>query len=423
MIHFKLPSAALAAFAAAAGLSACGGDDVVERPAHRPISVIYVAGDPEGPWKARTEGLADGVKLAIAERNGLMGERAVSTVVVPIEQRDGTTVSAGIGGGRILRDSRAIAVLGTYSAPQLALAAPQLNGGELSLLQYGSGMRGLTEPEEPGEPERFEPSGVRYALRAVPSDVAVGTRVKGVASLDGAQIVPVTSTYDDSLDAAAGQRAKEAQARREEAQEDGDDPLPSTDPALTNPSAEVPDAQRLAGTIAAEGTGEVVSAQDAASTKPTVIVVDPTEPDPSAAVLATLREVSLRPSVPLLVIDGADRNIAASAVGSGRTGPTFQIRRTIANAATGQARSLRARERKTFGRDRGDAVVAGYVAAQRILDLGERQPERTIDRVTFAKALTGPAPQDPNLPANAAGDATLGKVELYRLGGGAWVKR
>ncbi len=404
-------------------LAACG-EEVVERPAHRPISVIYVAGEPDGPWKARTEGLADGVKLAIAERDGLIGERAVSTVVVPIEQRDGTTVSAAIGGGRILRDSRAIAVLGTYSATQLPLAAPQLNGGELSLLQYGTGMRGLTEVEEPGEPGRFEPSGRRYALRAVPSDVAVGAKIKGIASLDGAQVVPLTSAYEAGLVAAAKLRAKEAQARRDDAIEDGDEPpLPSTDPALTNPSPEVPDAERLATTIAAAGTGEVVSVGDAKPGEPTVIVVDPTEPDVSAAVRAAVREIGIRTSTPLLVVDGADRDVALGSLGSGRSGPSFLIRRTIANASTGQARSIRAREREAFGRDRGDAVVAGYLAARRVLDLAERQPEKTIDRVTYARALTGPAPQDANLPANAAGDATLGRVELYRPSGGAWAQR
>ncbi len=424
MHHRSILAGAAAALACVATVAAgCGGGEVAERPAHRPISVIYVAGDPEGPWKARTEGLADGVKIAIAERNGLIGERAVSTVVVPIEQRDGTTVSAAIGGGRILRDSRAIAVLGTYSATQLPLAAPQLNGGELSLLQYGTGMRGLTEREQPGEPGRFEPSGRRYALRSVPSDVAIAARVKGIPTFDGAQVVPVTGAYEASLEAAAKVRAKQLQEARKQAAEDGDDPLPGTDPSLTNPSPEVPDADRLADAIADATKGSVVSASEASASKPTVIVADPTEPDASAAVLAAVREIGLERSAPLLVIDAADRPIEPRAAGNGRSGPTFRIRRTVANAEAAQAKAVRARERELFGRDRGDAVVAGYQAAQRILNLGERQPERTIDRVVFAKALTGPAPQDPNLPAGAVGDATLGTVSVDRLSGGRWTQR
>lgn len=398
-------------------IAACGDDDVVERPAHRPISVIYVAGEREGPWKGRTEGLADGVKLAIAERDGLIGERAVSTVVVPIEQRDGDTVSAAIGGGRILRDSRAIAVLGTYTAPQLALAAPQLNGGELSLLQYGSGFRGLTATETAGEPGRYEPSGRRYALRGTPSDDFVGQRLRPVRALRGAQVVAVTDAYDDAVAAATAQRAERAAADLADARADGDDPLPSTDPALTAPSVEIPDAERLAARIAEAVGGRVVDAADVDSSRPVVVVTDPTEPDPVGAARRVLRGVTGA----ALVIDGADRPFDAAALRRGDR-PTYLIRRTVANASTTEARAIRARERAAFGRDRGDAVVAGYQAARRILELAAAQPDRTIDRVAFATALTGAAPQDPDLPASAAGDATLGQVQLSELRGGRWVK-
>lgn len=417
------PALVTAAIAATAALSACG-DDVVERPAHRPISVVYVAGEPEGPWKARTEGLADGVKLAIAERDGLIGERAVSTVVVPIEQRDGDTVSAAIGGGRILRDSRAIAVLGTYTAPQLALAAPQLNGGELSLLQYGSGLRGLTEPEQPGEPGRYEPSGRRYALRGVPSDAFTAQSIRQrLPQFRGAQVVPITWAYDTTVAAEAQFRARQAESRRQKAIDEGDEPpLPSTNPALTAPSPEVPDAKRLAVTIAAEIGGTVVEPSGIVAGKPTILVTDPTEPNPSAAARSALIANRVSSTVPVLGIDAADRLIQPGALS--RSGDEqFFIRRTIANANTAKAREIRAKEREQFGRDRGDAVVAGYFAAKRILELAANQPERTIDRVTYAKALTAAAPQDPNLPASAGGDATLGKVELLEQRGGRWVSR
>lgn len=411
-----------AAALAAAGLASCGGDEVVERPAHRPISVVYVAGEPSGPWQARTEGLADGVKLAIAERDGLIGDRAVSTVVVPIEQRDGNTVSAAIGGGRILRDSRAIAVLGTYSAPQLALAAPQLNGGELSLLQYGTGMMGLIEAEQPGEPGRYQPSGEGFALRGVPSDADVATRLREWLPDDfiGAQVLPITGTYEARLAASAAARAKQAQQRREQAIEDGDEPpLPSTDPALTDPSPEVPDARRLANAVARAAGGEVVSTDEVKSSTPLVIITDPTEPDPSAAVRSALNGIRLSGDVPLIVMDGADRRIDAGAT-AGFGSAQYLVQRTIADATTPKAKELRALERKQFGRDRGDAVVAGYFAARRILDLAASQPERTIDRVTYARALTDAKMDDPNLPSKPTGDATLGTIKLSERRGGRW---
>lgn len=407
-------AAALAAIFTATMLAGCG-DVVASRPAHRPISVVYVAGDPQGPWAARTEGLADGVKLAIAERDGLIGERAASIAVVPIQQRDGDTISAAIGAGRIVRDSRAIAVLGTYTAPELALSAPQFNGGELSLLQFGSGLQGLTAPEAPGEPGRYEPSGRRLALRAVPSDGAIGARVRGTGQFSGAQVVAITSTYEATLRDAAEARGKRAAAALAQAKEDGDEPLPSTDPALTNPSPEIADAERLAARIAESVRGRVVS-KAAAGTTPTVVVIDPTEPDPEAVARAALRGTR----GPVLIVDGADRTIDAAQLGRPAASTTYLVRRTIADAQTPAAQRIRARERAAFGRDRGDAVVAGYQAARRVLDLAADQPERTIDRLVYAAALTGAAPRDPNLPASAAGDATLGQVDLYRLRGGRW---
>ncbi len=410
-------AAVCAALSTSIALGSCG-DDVVERPAHRPISVIYVAGDPTGPWAARTEGLADGVKLAIAERNGLIGERAVSIAVVPTQQRDGTNVSASIGAGRIVRDSRAVAILGAYSAPEAAIAVPQFNGGELAFLQFGSGMAGLTAAEAPGEPARYQPSGKRFELRITPSDALVGKRARETPGLRRAQVVAVTSAYRAQLSEAAAVRAKAAAADLASAKKDGDDLLPSTSPALTNPSPEIPDAERLAARVAEAVQGQVVSAADVDPAKPTIIVTDPTEPDPTLAartVLAKVRGAAL-------VVDAADRDFDPAVIGRGRAGrPTFEIRRSIAPASDPLARQLRAREREAFGRDRGAAVVAGYRAAQRILDLGERQPERTIDRVAFATALVAAAPTDQNLPTTATGDAQLGSVGLFQLRAGRWV--
>lgn len=413
-------AAACAALSSTVALGSCGGDDVVERPAHRPISVIYVAGDPDGPWASRTEGLADGVKLAIAERNGLIGERAVSVAVVPTQQRDGSNVSASIGAGRIVRDSRAIAILGAYSAPEAAVSVPQFNGGELAFLQFGSGMQGLTQPEAPGEPGRYEVSGQRFELRVTPGDELVGRQAASITDLRRAQVVAVTSTYRAQLSAAALERAKVAAAKRAKAKRDGDDPLPGTSPALTNPSPEIPDAERLAARVAEALQGQVVSAADVDPSKPTVVVTDSTEPEPATAA----RSVLARVRGAALVVDAADRSFDPAVIGRGRSGrPTFQIRRSLAPADDALAKSIRARERETFGRDRGDAVVAGYRTAERILDLGERQPERTIDRVTFARGLVAAAPNDENLPAGKSGDAQLGSVALYALSGGRWVVR
>ncbi|MDQ8043016.1 MAG: hypothetical protein AAGC46_14010 [Solirubrobacteraceae bacterium] len=418
-------AAVTAALFTSIALAACGSSAIGGRPAHRPISVIYVAGDPQGPWAKRIEGLTDGVKLAIAQRNGLVGPRAISVAVVPTVQRDGNLVSAGIGAGRIIRDSRALAVLGVYNAPELGLAAPQFNGGQLSLLQFGSGMVGLTAPEAPGEPDRYQPSGANYALRGVEPDTLLGEHAASIGALHGAQVVPITTTYRASLAKAAVGRAKAAVELRQAAiaqneKKGTDNPVPSTSPALTNPSSEIPDAERIAARIAEAIGGHVVDAAKVDRSKPVVVVIDPTETNPTgdaAAVLSKVRAAGL-------AVDGADREFDPAVLGKGRSGaPTYELRRDLASDADAVDLQIRAKEQQLFGRDRGDAVIAGYRAAERILSLAARQPGKTIDRAAFATALAKASPSDPDLPSNADDDVTLGHTELFELRGGRWIRR
>ncbi len=146
-----------------------------------------------------------------------------------------------------------------------------------------------------------------------------------------------------------------------------------------------------------------------------ILVIDPTERDPDAIA----RRAARGSRGLLVVIDGADRPIAASAVAQ-HDGPVFRIRRRLAPTTDALAQRVRARERELFGRDRGDAVVAGYRAAKRMLDLGAAQPDKTIDRITYATQLAGDAPSDGALPARGA-QVTLGQAVIERLSGGRWV--
>lgn len=373
--HLALVAAALSLLSAGCGAS------LATKPAHRPISVVYVVGDLAGPYADRTEGLADGAKLAIAESDGIAGERAISVAVVPPVQRDGEVASAAIGAERVVRDSRTLAVLGTYTAPELALAAPQLNAAETPLVSFSSGMQGLLASEAPGEPGRYEPSGLSLALRGVPSD-----RVVARAALDltgGANTRVVLST---------GARA----------------------------ATERGDAERLAGqlTRAAEGRPVVIpESQATTSALPTVLVIDPSQRRPIRA----LRSVAAKARGPLIVIDLADRELSTRGL-AGRAAPTFLVRRQLADPATASARELRRREERQFGRDRGDAVVAGYRATVRLLELVRAQPERTVNRASYAKALVADASPKTGFPVSAR-QSQLARVQIFQLRGADWQLR
>lgn len=366
-------------------LSAGCGASLAERPAHRPISVVYIVGDPAGPFAERTEGLADGAKLAIAESKGIAGERAISVAVVPPVQRDGEQVSAAVGAGRILRDSRTLAVLGTYTAPELALAAPQLNGAETALINFGSGMQGLLAREAPGEPGRYEPSGQSLALRGVPSDAQVARAAVNLTGGAGLQI---------------------AVARGASAPASGGSDQPG-------------DADRLAAQLerAAEGAPLVVpAAKVAATATPTVLVIDPSERRPAS--LAAQARRTVRGT--LIVVDLADRLLSTRGL-RGSAAPTYLVRRQLAPESASGAAALRRAELQQFGRDRGDAVIAGYRATKRLLALVREQPERTINRATYAQALVADAPASTGFPVST-GQSQLARVQVLELRGTRWAQ-
>jgi hypothetical protein len=171
----------------------------------------------------------------------------------------------------------------------------------------------------------------------------------------------------------------------------------------------------LSARIAAAVGGSVVSIKDVDTSKPTIAVTDPSQVAPGFDFKAVGKFIK----APLGVVDAADRAISPHAF-TGRTDPTYLATRQLANPNTPQAQKIRTAERKAFGRDRGDAVVAGYLAAKRMMDLAAKQPEKTIDRTAYAKALTA-ASTGPDYPVTTTGDATLGRVQLFQLRGGRWV--
>lgn len=380
MSHSRLrPLAAAAALIAALMTTAgCfGGDSVVEREDRRLNFTVYVTGDSAGPWAARTEGLADGAKLAISSQDGLVGdERAISVAVVPVEQRDGNEVSAAFGAERVVRDSRGLAVLGVYSAADLPLTAPQINAAEIALVQFGSGMTGLTAQERRGEPGRFEPSGERLAIRGVASDSAVGQAIARQGALAGARVVLVGSAAD-------GRDA-------------GEDAL-----RLANQIA------RAVGGTVAGGASNAARAGNGAK----IFVTGSASEEPASDLRAALRDAR----GPVAIVDAFDRTLPRNLI-SRRERAAWRVTRRLADTGSDEARRIRARSRSVFGRDHGDSLVAGYLATKRVLAVLGAQPGRTINRFVYAQSLVAPAPQDPVFPVGASGDSQLAGVSVQRVG-------
>ena len=157
-------------------LAGCGSN---ANPAHRPISMIYVTGPTTGPLASRTNAVADGAKLAVADAHGLAGGRSIGVAVVPAEQRQGTspTPDPSIAAERVLRDSRTLVALAVLPSADTYDAAPLYNENEIPFIQFGSGMTGLTKRDLPDEPDRYESTGSSTAYRVEASDELIAAKL------------------------------------------------------------------------------------------------------------------------------------------------------------------------------------------------------------------------------------------------------
>ncbi len=316
---------------------------------------------------------------------GYRRERAISVAVVPPVQRDGEQVSAAVGAGRILRDSRTLAVLGTYTAPELALAAPQLNGAETRSSTSAAACRACWPARRPRARPLRALGPVSLALRGVPSDAQVARAAVNLTGGAGLQI---------------------AVARGASAPASGGSDQPG-------------DADRLAAQLerAAEGAPLVVpAAKVTATATPTVLVIDPSERRPAS--LAAQARRTVRGT--LIVVDLADRLLSTRGL-RGTAAPTYLVRRQLAPESASGAAALRRAELQQFGRDRGDAVIAGYRATKRLLALVREQPERTINRATYAQALVADTPASTGFPVST-GQSQLARVQVLELRGTRWAQ-
>jgi len=172
-------TSALIALAATAAMSACSGTGAAA-PADK--VTIYVSFPLQGAQRTLSEGMLNGVRLALKQADGRAGRFAVT-----LRALDDSTAEAGrwdpgqtsANARQAAGDPRAMAYLGEFNSGASAISLPILNKAGLAQVSPGNTAVGLTTNEagaEPGEPERYYPSGQRTYLRVVPRD-----RVQGAA--------------------------------------------------------------------------------------------------------------------------------------------------------------------------------------------------------------------------------------------------
>ena len=128
----------------------------------------------QGPARARQETIANAITLALEERDYMAGDVQVEYV-----SQDDATAQAGKwdearcaeNAQSAAQDEQIVGWIGPYNSGCAAIEIPILNQAGLAMVSHGNTAVGLTKPSgEPGEPERYYPTGNRNYTRVIVAD-------------------------------------------------------------------------------------------------------------------------------------------------------------------------------------------------------------------------------------------------------------
>ena len=128
----------------------------------------------QGSARARQETIANAITLALEERDYMAGDVQVEYV-----SQDDATAQAGKwdearcaeNAQSAAQDEQIVGWIGPYNSGCAAIEIPILNQAGLGMVSHGNTAVGLTKPSgEPGEPERYYPTGNRNYTRVIVAD-------------------------------------------------------------------------------------------------------------------------------------------------------------------------------------------------------------------------------------------------------------
>jgi len=182
-------------------VAACGGDSGSSSSSGSKGSgsktvTIYSSLPLQGASRPQSEDVIKGEKLALSQRGGKAGGLTIKYVSL-----DDSTASAGkwdagqtkANARKVAQDDSAIAYLGEFNSGASANSIPTTNEAGILQVSPSNTALGLTksgEGAEPGEPDKYYPTGKRTYGRVVPIDTIQGAAVAQYMKDEG-----VTSVY------------------------------------------------------------------------------------------------------------------------------------------------------------------------------------------------------------------------------------
>jgi branched-chain amino acid transport system substrate-binding protein len=200
----------------ALGLAACGGDDEESSSGGGGggggISgdelTIYSSLPLQGTSKGQSEAVIDGEKLALKEVGNKVGKYKIkyvslddSTAQNPGTADEGQTAQ---NARKAVQDSKTIAYLGEFNSGGTKVSLPILNKANIPQISPSNTYVGLTTDapgSEPGEPDKYYPTGKRTYARIVPTDTIQGAALATVMKEDGCKSVHI---FNDKTTYGAG---------------------------------------------------------------------------------------------------------------------------------------------------------------------------------------------------------------------------
>jgi branched-chain amino acid transport system substrate-binding protein len=184
-------------------VTACGGDggggssDKAAGGSGGDTLNLYSSLPLQGANRVQNEAVVNGIKLALKQNNNKAGNFTIKYTSL-----DDSTAQAGnwdpgatsANARKVAQDEKAIAYIGEFNSGASAISIPILNEAQIAQVSPANTAVGLTSDEpgaEPGEPDKYYPTGKRHYARIVPKDTIQGAALATLMKEEGCQQVGI----------------------------------------------------------------------------------------------------------------------------------------------------------------------------------------------------------------------------------------
>jgi branched-chain amino acid transport system substrate-binding protein len=163
---------------------------------------VYSSLPLQGASKDQTNAMVDGIKLALKQVNSKVGGATVK-----YESLDDSTAKEGnwepnqvaSNARQVAQDKKAVAVIGEFNSGATKVSLPILNQVGIAQISPANTYVGLTTDEpgsEPGEPQKYQPTGKKTYARIVPRDTIQAAALVTQMKTDGCTKIAIANDKD-----------------------------------------------------------------------------------------------------------------------------------------------------------------------------------------------------------------------------------